>query len=220
FPMPPRLHAALERNPHLRDDPYARRIFYDRDGRPKAVGERVVNPAYGATLNAIALQGASAFYQGAIAQDIVRAVRSHARPGDLTEEDLLGYRAKEREPLCGPYRVWRVCSMPPPSSGGVALLQILGLLERTAFAERPAHSAEAVHLFAEASRLAFADRARYLGDPDYVDVPVDELLDPGYLSRRVQLIGERALELAPAGDPESSGTTHFTILDGEGNIVS
>src|SRR5690606_18895894 len=153
FPMPPRLHAALERNPHLRDDPYARRIFYDRDGRPKAVGERVVNPAYGATLNAIALQGASAFYQGAIAQDIVRAVRSHARPGDLTEEDLLGYRAKEREPLCGPYRVWRVCSMPPPSSGGVALLQILGLLERTAFAERPAHSAEAVHLFAEASRL-------------------------------------------------------------------
>ena len=109
---------------------------------------------------------------GQIAKDIVRAVSSHAKPGDLTEQDLAGYRALEREPLCGPYRQWRVCSMAPPSAGGVAVLQILGILERTAFARAPPLSAEAVHLFSEAGRLAYADRAKYLGDPDFVNVPV------------------------------------------------
>jgi gamma-glutamyltranspeptidase len=96
------------------------------------------------------------------ARDIVRAVRSHAKPGDLTEQDLAGYRALEREPLCGPYRQWRVCSMAPPSAGGVAVLQILGILERTPFARAPPLAADAVHLFSEAGRLAYADRANTL----------------------------------------------------------
>jgi len=220
FPMPPRLHAALERERFLQEDPYARRTYFGTDGKPKPVGARIVNRAYGATLNAIAFGGADAFYRGPIATEIVRAVRSHASPGDLSEDDLAGYRPVEREPLCGPYRVWRVCSMGPPSSGGLAVLQILGLLERTAFDRASPQSEAALHVYVEASRLAYADRARYVGDPDFVSVPTDALLDGGYLGRRVKLIGERALGLAPAGDPEAPGTTHFTIVDAEGDVVS
>jgi gamma-glutamyltranspeptidase/glutathione hydrolase len=147
-------------------------------------------------------------------------VRSHAKPGDLTEQDLAGYRALEREPLCGPYRQWRVCSMPPPSSGGVAVLQILGLLERTRFARAPPQSADAVHLFTEAGRLAYADRAKYLGDPDFVAVPTGKLLDPSYLDRRARLIGERSMRIALPGDTEAPGTSHLSIVDAEGNVAS
>src|SRR5205823_12459657 len=120
-----------------------------------------------------------------IAADMVRAVRSHGKPGDLTAADVAAYRALEREPVCGIYRVWRVCSMGPPSSGGVGVLQILGILERTAFARGPPQSARALHYFSEAGRLAYADRARYLGD---VPVPVARLLSPAYLDARAKLI--------------------------------
>ena len=157
---------------------------------------------------------------GPIAVDIVRAVRSHAKPGDLAGEDLAAYRALEREPVCGAYRGRRVCSMGPPSSGGVALLQILGILERTAFARAPPHSAEAVHLFAEASRLAFADRARYVGDPDLVSSPVEKLLGKGYLERRAALIGERSMGEALPGDTEAHGTSHFSIVDRHGDALA
>jgi len=181
---------------------------------------RVANADYGATLRTIATGGADVFYRGAIAQDIVRAVRANAKPGDLTEDDLAAYRALEREPLCGPYRQWRVCSMPPPSSGGVAVLQILGLLERSHFERAPAHSALAVHLFSEAGRLAYADRARYLGDPDFVAVPTATLLAGSYLDMRARLIGERSMRLALPGDTEAPGTSHLTIVDAEGNVAS
>ena len=159
------------------------------------------------------------FYEGDIAKDLVLAVRTHARSGDLTEDDLRKYRAVEREAVCGPYRRWRVCSMGPPSSGGVALLQMLGLLERTSFARAPPESPLALHFFAEAGKLAYADRARYLGDPDFVPVPVKGLLDPKYLEKRAKLIGERAMPLAPPGDNEA-GTSHFAIVDASGDIVS
>ena len=109
--------------------------------------------------------------------------------------------------------------MGPPSSGGIALLQILGLLERTRFARAPPQSAEALHYFAEAGKLAYADRARYLGDPGFVKVPVQQLLNPGYLQTRAKLITERAMPLAPPGDTES-GTSHFSIVDARGDIVS
>src|SRR6185503_12757064 len=138
---------------------------------------------------------ADAFYTGDVAKDIALAVRTHAKPGDLTEQDLRSYRAIEREPVCSPYRAWRLCSMGPPSSGGVAVLQILGILERTSFARAPPQSAEALHYFAEAGKLAYADRARYLGDPAFVRVPVPALLSPGYLDKRSKLIGERAMAL-------------------------
>jgi gamma-glutamyltranspeptidase/glutathione hydrolase len=218
--MSPRLHAQLQKEKHLRNDPRARAIFYGADGEPKPVGARLTNRAYGQTVRTLAFEGVEPFYTGAIAADIVRAVRSHAKPGDLTLEDLSSYRAVEREPLCGPYREWRVCSMAPPSSGGVAVLQILGLLDRTDFASQAAQSERALHLYAEASRLAYADRARYLGDPDFVSVPTKDLVAKPYLDKRASLIGERAIGLAPAGDPEAAGTTHFTIVDAQGDVVS
>jgi gamma-glutamyltranspeptidase/glutathione hydrolase len=220
FVMSAQLHAQLERERFLRDDPSARKIFYGADGKAKAAGSRVTNPDYGATLRIVGMRGADAFYRAEIAQDIVRAVRSHARPGDLSEEDLAAYRALEREPLCGPYRQWRVCSMAPPSSGGVAVLQILALLERSGFERAAAHSAAAVHLFAEAGRLAYADRARYLGDPDFVAVPTQKLLDRSYLDRRARLIGEHSMRHALPGDTEAAGTSHITIVDAEGNVAA
>ena len=219
FPLSPRLHAQLERDPYLRADPEARQIFY-RDGKAKPVGERIVNPRYAATLRSIGKDGAGAFYQGDIAKDIVRAVRSHPKPGDLSEQDLAGYRALESEPLCGPYRQWRVCSMAPPSAGGLAVLQILGMLERTTFARAPPHSVDAVHLFSEAGRLAYADRAKYLGDPDFVSVPTSKLLEVPYLEKRAKLIGERSMRAALPGDTEAPGTSHLTIVDAEGNVAS
>ena len=200
-------------------DPQAAKIFYEQ-GKPKPAGSRIVNPEYAAALRAISRGGADAFYSGPMAADIVRAVRSNARPGDLALEDLAAYRAVEREPVCGPYRRWLVCSMGPPSSGGVAVLQILGMLERTAFAAAPPHSATAVHLFSEAGRLAYADRARYLGDPDFTAVPTEKLLNGKYLERRAALIGERSLRVAPAGDTEAPGTSHFALLDTQGDAVS
>jgi gamma-glutamyltranspeptidase/glutathione hydrolase len=217
FALSPQLQAELEQERFLREDPAARQIFYETDGRPKA---RVVNRDYGATLRLVAAGGADAFYRGEIAQDLVRAVRSHRKQGDLTEEDLAAYRALEREPLCAPYRQWRVCSMAPPSSGGVAVLQILGLLQRSGFERAPAQSAVAVHLFSEAGRLAYADRARYLGDPAFTAVPTAKLLAPGYLDRRARLIGERSMRTALPGDTEAPGTSHFTIVDAQGDVVA
>jgi gamma-glutamyltranspeptidase/glutathione hydrolase len=214
FPLSPRLHAVLEEERHLRQDPAARRIYYG-----KAIGERIVNREYAATLRAIAARGASAMYEGAIAADMVRAVRSNAKPGDLTVADLAAYRAVAREPVCGRYRVWRICSMAPPSSGGVGVLEILGLLERTRFAEAPAQSAQAVHYFAEAGRLAYADRARYLGDPDFHAVPMARLLSANYLDARARLITERSMRRAMPGDLET-GTSHFSIVESNGDAVA
>jgi gamma-glutamyltranspeptidase/glutathione hydrolase len=217
FPMTPRLHGWLERIEGLKDDPAARSLFYGGDGRPKPVGTMLVNPEYAATLRLLAREGAGAFYRGPVAADIVRTVR--AKAGDLSLEDLASYRAVEREPVCGPYHAVRVCSMGPPSSGGTAVLQILGLLERTGFDRAPPKSEEAVHLFAEARRLAFADRAKYLGDPDFVRVPVQALLSQNYLGKRAKLIGARAMALPLPGDLES-GTSHLSIVDAAGNAVS
>ena len=212
FRTSPRLRAMLEREAFLRHS-----VFFDASG---SVRSRIVNPQYGATLRLIARDGADAFYRGPIARDIVQAVRAHAQPGDVSEEDLAGYRALEREPICALYRGRRVCSMGPPSSGGIAVLQILGMLESTGFARAPPDSAAAVHIFAEAGKLAFADRARYVGDPDFVGVPVDALLDRAYLEKRARLIGERASPRALPGDTESSGTSHFSIADADGNVVA
>ncbi|MBI2754298.1 MAG: gamma-glutamyltransferase [Betaproteobacteria bacterium] len=233
FAMSPRLHRLLDRESALRNDPLARRLYYTDDDRARPVGERIVNTAYAATLRAIARFGAGAFYSGPIAQDIVRAVRAHPRPGDLALDDLAGYAALERAPVCGPYRGYRICSMGPPSAGGVAVLQVLGILERTAFGRAAPNSAEAVHYFSEASRLAFADRARYIADPAFVPQPVAGLLEPAYLDARARLIGERSMGQAPAGAPrrapaalgeaaetEHVGTSHVSIVDGRGDAVA
>ncbi|MEW5862327.1 MAG: gamma-glutamyltransferase [Pseudomonadota bacterium] len=231
FAMTPRLYGLLERESALRNDRAARALFYGADDRPRPVGERIANPEYAATLRRIASGGAGAFYRGEIAADIVRAVRDHRRPGDMTLEDLARYRALEREPVCLAYRAHRVCSMGPPG-GGVTVLQILGILARTDFAVAAPNSAEAVHLFAEAGRLAYADRARHLADPDFVPVPVAGLLDAAYLAGRARLIGERSMGRAAPGAPPGaqahadspeaalSGTSHISIVDARGDAVA
>ena len=220
FVVSPRLHFMLDGDGFLRNDPGARALYYTAEGAAKPVGSRIVNKPYGATLRSIALQGADAFYRGDIPADVVRVVREHGTAGDLTAADFESYRAIEREPVCGPYRQWRICSMAPPSSGGVAVLQILGLLERTGFAGAAPQSVRAVHLFSEAARLAYADRARYLGDPEFVPVPVARLLGKPYLDQRAKLIGERSMRLATPADTEAPGTSHFSIVDADGNAAA
>lgn len=232
FLVTPRLHRLLERDPALRRDAEARRLYYDHAGHAWPVGSRLVNHAYGRTLRVLAAEGADAFYRGPLADAIVDAVRRHPQPGDLTREDLARYDAIEREPVCGPYRRWRLCGMGPPSAGGVAVLQILGLLQRTPFAQAAPASPEAAHLFTEAARLAYADRLRYIADPGFVTQPVDGLLEAGYLEARARLIGDRAMRAAPPGAPrgaassglardtEMAGTSHLSIVDAEGNAVA
>ncbi len=220
FPMSPRLHSQLEkerqRNPSFaKNNPY-----FTGEGDAIPVGQKVVNKAYGKTLRAIARGGADRFYNGEIARDIVSAARSNAKSADFSLQDLARYRAPERDPVCGRYRVWMVCSMGPPSSGGIGVLQILGLLERLPFSAAAPGSVEALHDFAEAGRLAYADRARYIGDPDFVSVPVEKLLSESYLDRRAKLIGKRSMRLAVPGDTEAPGTSHVAIVDREGDVVS
>ena len=209
-----RLTRLLEREQLLREDPAARALFYS--------GPRVVNQDYAETLRTLATKGADAFYLGPIAADIVRAVRTHARPGDMTLADLASYRVEKREAVCGGYRGYRLCGMGPPSSGGIGILQMLGLLERTAFAAAKPGSAEAVHLFSEAARLAYADRLRYVADPAFVPQPVAKLLDAKYLDARAKLIGERSMVFALPGelDAEAAGTSHLSIVDAAGNAVA
>jgi gamma-glutamyltranspeptidase/glutathione hydrolase len=184
---------------------------------PKVQALFPLDREYAATLRTLAAQGANAFYRGEIAADLVRAARS-----DLTLEDLAAYRVIEREPLCGSYRGHRLCGMGPPSSGALGVLQILGILERTHFHRAAPGSVEAVHLFSEAARLAYADRARYVGDPDFTPVPVRKLLDPTYLDARAKQIGNRSMGFALPGllDPESPGTSHFSVVDAQGNAVA
>src|SRR5690606_36152202 len=150
FALSPRLHALIAAYPRLAEAPAARALYFDGAGRPKPVGARIVNRAFAETLRRIAAGGADAFYTGEIAADIVRAVAQAPHlPGTMTAADLAAYRAKERAPVCSAYRRWRVCGMGPPSSGGMAVLQMLGLLERFDLGDRDANSVETVHLLAE-----------------------------------------------------------------------
>lgn len=218
FAISPRLHTMIASDPFLPRSPDMAAYFLNRDGSPKAVGTLLQNPALAKVLERIAKEGPDALYQGPIAQEIVAKVQGHANPGSLSLNDLKGYRAKERAALCSDYKRWQVCGMPPPSSGGVAVAQILGTLQalegrdsRFALAplaprksDRPSGlepAPEAVHLIAEAERLAYADRALYVADPDFVPVPVAGLLSPAYLSTRAALIGERSMGTAKPGTP-------------------
>ena len=234
FAVSPRLHALSEADPLLRRNPAARAYFYLPDGSALPVGHRLKNPQLAGVLRRVADEGPDAFYRGDIARDIVAAVASHPRPGDLTEQDLVAYRAVERQVVCGDYRAHRICGMPPPSSGGIAVLAILGILEHQPIATARAGSSGAVHLFAEAGRLAYADRDQYVGDPDFVQVPVAGMIDPAYLRERSKLIRPgRSMGRAAPGKPvgmavalgadatlESAGTSHLSIIDGEGNAIA
>jgi len=217
--------------------PAARRYFFDAGGSAWPVGHLLSNPEYAETLERIARDGPDAFYRGAAAEAIVAAVKEAPNAaGDLTLSDLESYAAKERPPLCIAYRDNRICGMGPPSSGGVAVAQTLKLIEPFEVVRgRPAAmTGQALHLIAEAEKLAYADRSRYLADPDFIPVP-GGLLDAGYLDTRRRLIDlERAMPHASAGSPpgterhsfgadatlESAGTSHLSIIDADGNAVA
>jgi len=235
FTISPRLNALVAADRFLPLDANARRYFYLPDGKAKPAGTLLANPEFAAVLKRVAAGGADAFYRGGIARGLAAAVRKHKRaPGDLAEADLAAYSAIEREPLCGAYRGFRVCGMPPPSSGGFAVLQILEILERFDLRALKADSVEAVHLFAEAGRLAYADRNLYIADQDFVAAPLAALLEPRYLAARAKLIDPmRSMGRARAGSPagvaanhglaeplELPATTHLSIVDAEGNAVA
>jgi len=242
FKLSPRLHAQLKAETALRSDAQARAYFYGADGEPLPVGAVVKNPALADVLRGIAARGSTALHAGPVAADIVKRVRGHAtNPGQLSDADLAGYAPKRRESICTVWKVsYRVCGFPPPSSGHIAVMQILGLLERSAPVAQvlvdKAPGADWLHAYTEAARLAYADRAQYLGDPDFVAPPAgrwSSLLDDVYLTQRAALIGAQSMGMAkpglPAGassafaaQPEQieTGTSHISIVDAQGRALA
>lgn len=235
FKVSERLHLLIEKktNPALGRYDKARNYFYPND-QPLQTGATLRNPELADTLKRIAAIGPKAFYSGDIAKDIVSTVKSaQDNPGLLSEKDLSSYQAKERPPVCAPYHQYKVCGMGPPTSGGITILQILSLLEPFKLSTYSPTDVNAVHLFSQASRLAYADRDIYIADSDFVNVPVTELLDSQYLKQRSSLINvERDMKTAPAGNiPNSTAfskgsthaqpsTSHISIIDASGNAVS
>lgn len=235
FEVSPRLAnlVAMKLHPGLTEISPGKEYFYPQ-GEPIAAGAILRNPEYAATLSAIAAAGSDAFYRGELAKQLVDTVReSPINPGRLRLEDLADYQPVWREPLCGPYRVYTVCGMMPPSSGGLAVMQIMGMLEHFTLADYAPGDADLWHLYSQASRVAFADRERYAADADFVDIPLDALLAPDYLAARANSFDlnkdmgkASALTLNPtysyASDDSFSlpSTSHLVIIDAEGNAVS
>ncbi|MEI8264787.1 MAG: gamma-glutamyltransferase family protein [Betaproteobacteria bacterium] len=243
FAVSPRLHTQLQSEQALKGASNAAAYFYASDGQPHPVGHRLRNPALAQVFKRLAAGGSEALHAGPIADDMVRRVREHpANPGRLSAADLAAYTPRLREPICTDWRTYRLCGFPPPSSGHLAVLQILGLLDAAgpeapgAGADGPS-SAPFVHRYTEASRLAFADRAQYVADPDFVAAPGGRwtsLLDPDYLRARALLIGPQSLKVAPAGQPPGVqrlshapqpdqpefGTSHISIVDGQGRALA
>ena len=242
FALSPRLHTQLKAETALKRDAQANAYFYRADGQPHDVGHILRNPALATVLRAIATRGSAALHEGPVAADMVRRVRGHAsNPGLLTMADLAGYSVKQREPICTAWKLtYRVCGMPPPSSGHLTVMQILGLLEHS---RQPADKlvagvpgADWLHVYAEASRLAYADRGQYIADPDFVSAPAGRwtsLLDDVYLRERAELIGSKSMGQATPGQPGGAplafasqieqierGTSHISIVDAEGRAVA
>lgn len=235
FIVSPRLAAqAAEDAPRLATSA-ATAAYFLPGGTAIKAGDLLKNPAYAGTLKALRDGGADAFYSGPIAADIVATVNGAANPGRLSVGDLERYAVVEREAVCAPYRAFEICGMPPPSSGGIAVAQILGLLEGHDLAALGPDSPQAWRLIGDASRLAFADRERYVADPAFTPQPTAGLVARDYLGERARLLaGDRAMPAAPAGAPkfshalnfapdkalEFAGTSHLSIVDAEGDVVS
>ncbi|MCK8515123.1 gamma-glutamyltransferase [Methylonatrum kenyense] len=233
--MPLRLQEQAQRDVTLRLYADTRRYFR---GQLRQDPPQLRNAELADTLQRIADDGPDAFYRGPLAEEIVAAAGARwPGRGDLTTDDLAEYQALVRDAVCAEYRGWRLCGPPPPSSGGIAVLQILGMLEHFDLPSMGPESSDAIHLIIEASRLAFADRFRYVGDPDFVDVPTAALVDPDYLRQRAELIDpakakERPLPGLPGVRPElpdvpdpldeetAEDTSHFAVVDSKGNVVS
>jgi gamma-glutamyltranspeptidase/glutathione hydrolase len=245
FAVSHRLHTLLAGDAHLKKDPVAAAYFYAPDGNAHPVGYRLRNPELAHVLRLIAAQGATGLMQGDVAQAVVAKVQGHAgNPGLLSLADLANYQPKQRAALCHNWRAaakdYSVCGFPPPSSGAIAIGQILGMLAHTPAGalglEQGLPSSAWLHGYTEAARLAFADRAQYVADPDFVQAPGGNwasLLDPAYLAQRATLIGPRRMSNAPAGSPGTQkiafapmpeqveyGTSHISIVDAQGNAVA
>lgn len=245
FKVSPRLHTLIKADAHLKKDPVAAAYFFKPDGSALDVGTVLRNPEFAAVLRKIAAQGARGLLEGEVAQAIVDKVQKHpTNPGKLSLADLAGYQAKKRAPLCHDYKAqgkdYRLCGFPPPSSGAIAIGQILGLLNNTNAAALPLQNglpgADWLHLYTEASRLAFADRGQYVGDPDFVQPPAGDwmsLLAPAYLADRARLIGAQSMKTAKPGVPGpvktsyapmpdqiEHGTSHISIVDAYGNAIA
>jgi len=212
---------------------WARQVYFGADGAPVAQGTTLQMPALAATFELLAREGQNPFYHGEIAREIATVVDNAARnPSVMTPADVADYAVKEREPVCDTYRAYKVCSMGPPSSGGVTVLMILKQLERFDLSALGRDSPVAWHLLAESERLAYADRNAYLADPDFIQVPVAGLLEPGYLASRSALISpDQSLALIEPGKPQGApprvratfkddpGTSHLAVADASGNVV-
>ena len=249
FAISPRLASLVAADRHLRKDPVAAAYFYNADGKPWPAGHVLRNPDLAVVLQSIAKHGADAVMRGEVAEAITSKVQGHAsNPGKMTLKDLADYRAVVREPLCFDYAVaprnYRICGMPPPSSGALAMGQILGLLNNTSATSLPLQSgspsADWLHLYTEAARLAFADRDTYVADPDFVQPPAgrwQSLLQPSYLALRAKLInaasGSPRMADPEPGNPDSSpvqygraatqveaGTSHISVIDAQGRGVA
>ena len=240
FSVTRRLHESIAASAgSLRDDPVAAAYFLTPEGEAWPVGHRLKNPDYASLLTRLMADGADAFYRGDIAEAIVAKVQSHPRnPGLLRLDDLARYQAVRRAPVCVLYRVYRVCGMGPPSSGGLTVGQILGMLDGYDLrGEGPDETRRRHHLYAEVAKRAYADRARYMADKDAVPVPVAALLDRDYLMQRAASVDVNAASVGPAlagdwpadqlgtrlgADPaqQDSGTSHFVVVDAAGNIIS
>lgn len=225
FPVSAELAASLSAaSARLRRWPETARTFFKPDGSGYAAGDRLLQPDLAGTLKQIARRGPQAFYDGAIAENIVREMQDHG--GLITKADLQGYRAVVREPVAGTYRGYTIRSVPPPSSGGVHLIQMLNLLEAFPIGELGVNNAETIHLMAEAMKLAYADRSQYLGDPDFVEVPVAGLVSKAYAAKsrtRIDRTSARPSAVVAPGNPlccESAQTTHYSVMDADGNVVS
>jgi gamma-glutamyltranspeptidase/glutathione hydrolase len=229
FRVPARLAMFLGEGSPFPPTNEIRQLFSRPDGESIEADDVFRNPEYARTLERIAREGPRGFYAGPVARDIVAATHQEPLPGTMTLQDLASYRPEWDPPLCRSFRHYSVCT-PPPPAGGVSLLELLGMLEKTDIAARGPNDPQAWFLLAQASRLAYADRDRYVADPHYVSVPVERLLDPAYLKLRAQLIGEHAGPAPAPGEialprgrdatTESQGTSHFVVVDGDGNVVS
>lgn len=236
FAITPRLNASLTMFKETAAlDPAARALFFDATGNALPVGTVVKNPALAATLERVAGRGADAFYSGENAASIAAKVgTSPINPAPMTTGDIAAYRAIERPPVCGRYRAYRICSMGPPSAGGIIVIQALGQLERFDLKALGPNSPVSWHLIAESERLAFADRDRFIADPGFVSVPTPGLIDPSYIAARSALISEKtalptalpgspagaSADYAMAGPVDEHGTTHFVAVDRDGAVAS
>ncbi len=231
FSVPQRLAGYVNGNraPQVAE-PDVRALFSGADGRPVQAGDRLTNKAYAATLRQIATRGPRALLEPPLSDAIIARTRAEPRPGVLSARDLAAYQPRVGDPLCGPFLVYVVCVPPPPSSG-VALLQLLAILDHTDIALRKPNDPVAWYLFTEASRLMYADRDRYVADPAFVEVPVAGLLDPDYIVLRAASIGAVAgpapapgfpapIQRGPDATNEATGTSHFVAIDAAGNVAS